>query len=364
MTAPTLYVAVSFHGFGHVAQTAPVVNALRRLRPDLRLVVQSAAPETLLRSRFEGPFDHVARASDFGMKMASSLEVLAGPSHDAYAALHADWDRAVAEEWQRIAPWEPGLLLANVPYLSLAAAHRGGVPAVALASLTWAHTYPAYCRALPGAAGIGAEMLAAYASARLVLAPEPAMAMPGLANLRPIGPIARLGRSRRAALCEHLGIAGDARLVLVFLGGVRTALGVADWPRPEGLHWLVPADQCPVDPRAHPRVHAIEATGLPYADLLASVDALVTKPGYGSFAEAACHALPTLYVRRPGWPEEPFLVEWLQRRAQCLELDRAAFERGEFAPALQRLWRLPPRAPVAATGAEEAAAVLAGMLAG
>jgi len=39
-----LLVDISFHGFGHLSQTAPVLNALRRLIPDLRLTVRSAAP--------------------------------------------------------------------------------------------------------------------------------------------------------------------------------------------------------------------------------------------------------------------------------------------------------------------------------
>lgn len=356
--APTLYVAVSYHGYGHLAQTAPVVDALRALRPDLRVVVQSEAPSGLLRSRFEGPFDHVRRAADFGMKMASSLEVLAQASHAAYQGLHEDWAGAVEAEWARIAPWRPDLLLANVPYLSLAAATRGGVRAAALASLQWAHVYPAYCRGLPGAERIEAQMLAAYAGAEVVLTPEPCMAMPGLPNLRPIGPIARRGRGSREALHARLGVSAGQRVVMVFLGGVTTPLHAERWPDAPDIHWLVPQDQW-VD---LPRLHAIEATGLAYLDLLCSVDALVTKPGYGSFAEAACNGVPALYVRRPGWPEEPFLVDWLERNARCLEVDRALFESGELTAHLERLWALPPRPTLAPTGIAQAAEVLASLL--
>ena len=40
-----------------------------------------------------------------------------------------------------------------------------------------------------------------------------------------------------------------------------------------------------------------------FADLLASSDALLCKPGYGSFVEAASCGVPVLYVARPDWPE-------------------------------------------------------------
>ena len=46
---PHLYVALSGHGFGHLAQVAPVLNEFRRRWPRARLTVQSALPETVLR---------------------------------------------------------------------------------------------------------------------------------------------------------------------------------------------------------------------------------------------------------------------------------------------------------------------------
>lgn len=355
---PLLYLALSYHGFGHIAQTAPVVNALRRRRPALRLVIQSAAPVALLQSRFEGPFTLVERAPDFGMKMANSLDVLPEASHRAYAALHADWAAVVQAEWSRIAAHRPSALLANVPYLPLAAAALGALPAAALCSLNWAEIHAAYAGDRPGATHIQADMRAAYDSARMFITPAPSMPMPGLKATRAVGPIARVGRAQRARLRRRLALPADARVVLVFLGGVRTPLPVHDWPLPAGLHWLLPAEQC----IAHPRVHAIEQTGMPYEDLLCSVDALVTKPGYGSFTDAVCNGVPTLYVRRGDWPEEPSLVAWLRREARCAEISRASLESGLLAPALEALWSAPPRPPVPPDGVEQAADLLESLL--
>ena len=39
-----LFVDISSHGFGHLAITAPVLNALGKLQPDLQLTVRSGLP--------------------------------------------------------------------------------------------------------------------------------------------------------------------------------------------------------------------------------------------------------------------------------------------------------------------------------
>ena len=54
---PHLLVALTPHGFGHAAMTAPVVDELRRRLPQLRLTLQTAIPRTWLASRYREPFE-------------------------------------------------------------------------------------------------------------------------------------------------------------------------------------------------------------------------------------------------------------------------------------------------------------------
>ena len=67
---------------------------------------------------------------------------------------------------------------------------------------------------------------------------------------------------------------------------------------------------------------AMEKLGIEFGDMLASCDAVLTKPGYGTFVEAACAGVPVLYVARKDWPEEPYLVNWLKRNGSCAEVER------------------------------------------
>ena len=350
-TIPLLYVVISHHGFGHIAQTAPVVAALKRKLGHLRVVVQCDAPYAVLQEHFHLPFEHIAEAADFGMVMTNSLDVDVAASHARYLAWHADWRGKVQTCAERLRRLQPQLVLSNVAYLPLAGAREAGVPAAGFCSLNWADIYYPYCRELPAAKAVYRQMQEAYAGADLFLVPTPGMPMPELPNRVTIGPVARIGRDRRAAIARRLCLGTEERLVLLFMGGVHTHLPLAQWPALPGVQ-LLTSGTAVVD---HPRIATVESLDLPYIDVLRSCDALVTKPGYGSFAEAGCNAVPVLYTRRQKWPEAEYLVQWLTAHGRCRELSRIDLDNGRLTAALQALWRDLPPAPVAATGAEEAA---------
>jgi len=405
---PHLLVDISAHGFGHVSQTAPVVNELARRIPKLRITLRTAAPAALLRQRFTCDFQHLPVAFDFGMQMTNAVDVRAEQSAAAYLAFHADWNDKVEHEAQAMRTLKPDLLLANVPYLSLAAAQEAGVRAVAMCSLNWADIYRHYCVRDAASAAVHAQMLAAYNSAEILLKVQPSMAMDDLRNARSIRPIAQVGRNRRTqinacllpppcrgrvgegvetplshcpapiliapSLCSpplqegrdwhgsngQSGFKTDPpeKLILLAMGGIEYRLPVECWRRIPGVRWLVP--QAWGIERSD--MTSFESLGLPFSDVLASCDAVLTKPGYGTFADAACAGVPVLYVSRRDWPEEPYLVQWLRQNGVCREVERERLQSGDFENVLRDLWSQPkPVAPVA-SGAGEAAEILEGML--
>lgn len=349
---------ISFHGYGHLSQTAPVLNALRLLLPDLCLTVRSSAPRELLATHIDGEFTHIQRATDFGMAMHSALSVDVAKSNAAYLEFHRNWAAHLAHETDELKRLKPDLVFANVSYLALAAAQRAGVPALALCSLNWADIYAPFCAGQSHAEEVLDQMREAYASAAVFLKPQPAMPMPDLANARTIGPIARNGKQRRAELKARLGLKPDEKLVLISMGGVDARIDMDGWPHLPGVRWLVQAAW----QSHHPDAFELDKLDMPFIDLMASCDAMIAKPGYGMFAEAACNGTPLLYVRRDAWPEEIYLVEWLQANGHCLEVERAALLCGEIGGRLEKLLSQPSPAPVAATGVGEAAEILAGLL--
>ncbi|MDG4553788.1 MAG: hypothetical protein P9E24_06020 [Candidatus Competibacter sp.] len=358
--APHLYVALSSHGFGHLAQTGPVLNALRQRCPAVRLTVQSLLPEPVLRGRIAGEFAVVAGAADFGMVMADALDVKLDDSLAAYRAFHGEWKERL--DWQEsvLRRAAPDLLLADIPYLSLAAAARLAIPALALCSLNWADILQGYGADASDLAALRAPMLAAYNSAAAFLQPAPSMPMPDLHNAQPIGPIAALGRNRRPEIDRRLGLRGGETLVLMGLGGVNLRPPLETWPALADVCWLIPPDWGQV---ARPDVRSWAVlSDCSMLDLIRSCDVLFTKPGYGAFAEAACNATRVLYVGRDDWPEEPWLSRWLTERGNAIEIDRQRLASGDLAEPLRALLAQPSKPPVAPTGAVEAAGWLERLL--
>ncbi|MFT3961873.1 hypothetical protein [Propionivibrio sp.] len=353
-----LFVDISSHGFGHLAQAAPILDALARLRPGLRLTVRSGLPAEKLRARIAAPFELLPGRSDFGFVMVDAVRIDLAATGAAYRAWHAGWDGRVAAEAAFLRELAPNLALTDVAYLPLAGAARAGIPALSMCSLNWADLFAHFFGREAWAGPIHAQILAAYRSAACFIRLTPAMFMPDLPNARAVAPVAAPGHERRAELHERLGAATGERVVLVAFGGFDKDLNAAAWPVTPGVRWLVPASWG----IARGDMAAIEALRMDFTDLLRSVDAVLTKPGYGTFTEAACNGAAVLYVRREDWPEQDCLIEWLEKNARCREVAATALMRGELADDLARLWhQAAPPAPVP-RGAEEAARLLASYL--
>jgi hypothetical protein len=360
MAPPHLLAAISFHGFGHIAQSAPVVNALVRRIPDLRVTLQCAAPLAVLRSHYHCAFTHEQQGVDLGVVNRGALNVLADDTARLYAEFHAAWETRLTRATMQLREWRPDVVLADVPYLALAAAAQAHIPSVALCSLNWADIYAHYCGARPEAPAILAQMRASYRSAGVFLRPAPSMPMHDLPNTQAIGPIARMGRERRTELRERLGLRSDTCLVVVALGGIDTAVDISPWPRSDRVRWLVQSNWN----IRHPDALALDKLGWNFIDVLRSADAFITKPGYGSFAEAACNGVPVLYIQREDWPEQACLVDWLPQLVPCAAITAEQFARGEIMDDLHQLLSTPRPVPLAPSGVEQAADVLYALLRG
>jgi hypothetical protein len=345
-----LLAAITPHGFGHAAQVAAVLNVLRDRLPDLRLTLLTAVPPAFLHGRIQGDFELINAAPDFGLVMNSGLAIDLEASAAAYRDTHVDWHDRVDREAGRLERLSPDLVLADVPYLTLAAAGRARIAAVAMCSLNWADIYRHYFAQRAEARRVLEQMEDAYNSARAFLCPQPSMPMPFLHNRVAIGPIATVGRAQAETLRARLDVAADQRLVLVAPGGIKTRFPMDAWPVDQGFHWLVSAEW----QVRHPNVSSYQDTGLAFPDLIASCDAVLGKCGYGTVAECVVNATPLMYVPRPDWPEEATLLDWLQAHDGALAVEAQRLISGEFSDLLEPLSarRVRPREP---SGAADAA---------
>lgn len=360
MSPPRLFVDISSHGFGHLAQVAPILNELARLRPDLRITLRSGLPPEKLRSRIRCDFFHIQGRSDFGYVMLDAVRIDFAATAEAYRAQHANWQRCVDEEAELLGRHKPDLVLTDVAYLPLAGAAQAGIASLSMCSLNWTDLFAHYFGHEPWAKPIHDEMLAAYRAADRFLRLTPAMLMPDIQRTQAIPTVAAIGHNRRDALVAQLNCPPDSKLVLIAFGGFDKNLCAEQWPCTEGVHYLIPQNWSIL----RDDMSATEPLGLHFTDLLASVDAVLTKPGYGTFTEAACNGTAVIYSRRDNWPEQDCLIDWLKANARCLEITETALLSGGWVDSLAGLWeQATPRIP-RPTGTAEAARLISAHLPG
>lgn len=341
MRTSTIVFCISAHGLGHLSQVAPVINRLGDQRPDIAVTIRSGLTRDQLAARVQMLFVHQPVASDFGFVMKNAIDIDMEATLERYVRLHSEWPRRVRDEAHALIETGADLVISNVAYLPLAGAHAAGIPSLAFCSLNWADLFRHYFGHHAQAQPVLDHMADAYNRASTFLRVSPAMPMPDLGNAVAVAPIGSVGCACREQLERNLQIGDSRRLVLMAMGGIDFPIGIGTWPIQEDVVWLVPRGIHV----ARADVRCIDEACLPFTSVLASVDAVVTKPGYGTFIEAAAAGIPILFVPREHWPEEPYLVEWLRRHACAEAISRDSLNAGDLAPALASLWQRsgPPR---------------------
>jgi hypothetical protein len=126
------------------------------------------------------------------------------------------------------------------------------------------------------------------------------------------------------------------------------------------FHWVVNVVPQPVPAHVHffhPDVQWWQP-GWSIHDLLASVDAIVSKPGYGMAVEACAYGLPLVFTRRGHFPDEPPIIDWLHQYGRVHELSQQDWFDGYFGGVLIKLMQQPLPSQPNYNGAEVAARLI------
>jgi hypothetical protein len=245
----------------------------------------------------------------------------------------------------------------------LAAAASAAIPGIALASLTWDHIVKAYFDLdAPKVHDWYQQIQEAYRLSTLALLPEPALVGQIFEQVKHIAPVYIPGQ-RKSIIRDQLGLKTDdtRALVLCSLGGIASAnIPTEAMLKQRDFHWIVDMDRT-LPPADH--MHTIaQLADWPYRDILASVDAVIGKPGYGTAVEVAAHDLAFVYTRRGHFPDEPIISEWLDRHTRSLEISNADWFAGNFTQPLETLREKPRKPGLAFNGAEQAAEIISDFL--
>ncbi len=356
---PLIWAAISGHGYGHAAQVVPVLNALGRRVPGVTAILRTTVPASFFHDRMTIPWTHQPVQQDVGCVQNGPLEIDVPATWDALEQFHADWDRRVEDEAAAIRAARPQLILADTPYLASEAGLHANTPVVALANFTWdAVLTPFLHPDMPAQRTLIESIVRSYSHASLALRIAPGLPLDVFRDVRGIGPIADPAPSRRAELRYRLAVADREQVVLVGFGGVPLAsLPWTAMERMDGYRFIFDGPL----PRPFATIHELRALPFSFKEVLASVDLIMTKPGYGTTVEAVTLGIPVVFVRRHNFADEPPLVAFLQQYGRAAELSLEEFLAGRWQTsfAALRSSHTPPQHPPAPTGADDAAAILA-----
>ncbi len=356
---PLIWTAISGHGLGHAAQVVPVLNALSRLIPDLRVLLRTTVTPAFFTERLLPPWDISSVLQDIGCVQKGPLTIDVEATWRRHHWFQSSWEERLQTEVAAMRAAGPDVVLADTPYVALAAGKAAAIPSVALVSFTWDLVLSEYT-APPSidAQSILRSIRQAYAQADLALQITPGPRMEGFSRLIKIGPIAEPGTSVREQLARRLKLGDGERTVLVGFGGIPLdSLPFDKLESLTGYRFLFDGTV----PSGSTRFVSVKSLPFAFKTLLASVDIIMTKPGYGTVVEAVAAHTPLVYVRRYNFADEQSLVDYLHQYGLGVELSLDDFTHGRWKESLHHVCSLstPSEPARPATGAGEAAALLA-----
>lgn len=287
----------SAHGFGHATRDAVLADTLLERGYDVTQFTHVSPAVLGASHRVEwaavdvGFVQHHSLAENVPATLALLEERFADAAVDALA--------------ERLSAFD--LVVADIPPSAMVASKRAGVPCVALGNFDWGWIYQQYAAALapnPEAAHPSSERdragLVRWATRIAEIQREiPAISLaPGCCGLAGFAKTHAGGILARSAPPVRVAETG----VLVCFGGLGLDAISAILPEIPGVTWIF-APPMPLLPRKD----CLFVQDVPFSSLLAGADCVLTKPGYGSFAEMIMAGTRAVWLERTPFPEAPKL---------------------------------------------------------
>ena len=212
-----ILVAVTGHGFGHLAQVASLVRPILNAQGNVRLTIRSPIPAHLINRYFSAPIEYIPCQDDFGVRTDDGVGIDVAATRNAYMQLHEHWKAATTAAIAEFDIVRPDLVLSNAGHIVLAAAQRCGIPGWVVGSLDW-HTILSAYEGLSDAPFLD-DILKVYCCAQGMLRLAPGHTKVPWRETIDLGVAAAEGENRRSEMLHQLGVAQDARVVLCAFGG-------------------------------------------------------------------------------------------------------------------------------------------------
>lgn len=354
---------ISGHGFGHASREVEVINAIGASRPDLTIVLRTSVSDALLSRTLRTPVTRLDGPCDSGVIQRDSVTHDDEATVREAAAFQETMPARIAEEMERLQPFDVRAVVGDIPPMAFDVASRIGVPSVALANFTWDWIYEWYGEALRDAPNLLAGIRQSYRQAGHALELPLSGGFEVFPRVTRIPFIARHSARSQVEARRLVGLEPDRPVALLSFGGYglqRLAVEQLDCLDEWTVLLTDRITTLSAQPSPHLRLISEADFGeLRYEDLVAAADVVVTKPGYGIVSECVAHDTAMLYTSRGHFREYDRMVAEMPEILRCRFISQDDLFGGRWTGALNSLMEQPqPPKTVATDGALRAAAII------
>jgi hypothetical protein len=362
MVAKRIAYFISHHGFGHASRASAVMQAIHSLQPEFEFELFTRAPLWFFDTSLKFPFGYHEITTDVGLiqptPLAEDLPVTIRRLDDFLPFPSSTAEPVV----KQLIQMQFDLCICDISPFGLSASHTAGIPSVLIENFTWDWIYSGYLAECPEFNRYIPQFTHAFRSANIHIQSEPVCQYDDKSDLL-TNPIARAPRLLSNELRRRLKIPAGAPVVLITMGGFELDFSFINQLNANRNIWFV------IPGGAQSKVeHISNLVLLPHhsdfyhPDLINSANAVISKAGYSTIAEAYYAGIPFGYVSRDQFRESPILSAFIQQKMQGFEINGETFQTGDWIHSVSNLLELGCRKPESENGADQAAKLIVNFL--
>ncbi len=331
---------ISAHGYGHGVRSCNIIRAVRKLNPQLNIHIVSDLPQSFLSNQIGSlPIEIRPKSFDVGMIQLDSIRVDVDATLEKIEQLYSQRKEIVDQEAAFLQEYGICLIVVDIPALPLEAASRIGIPRLAIANFGWDLIYADFVLRDPRWKSIVNIFREEYAQTDLLLRLPFCENMQAFPHIEDIPLVASPGKCRRPEINDVTGADPDKKWILLSfttLDWDDAALNVVEQIREyefftvRPLHWQ------------RKNIYSIDREQVAFSDVVASVDAVVSKPGFGIVSDCIVNRKPLIYADRTDFPEYSILKSAIGKYLQHIYIPSQNLYRGDLSYCLHNIWRCRP----------------------
>lgn len=325
MTRSVLYLAITNHGFGHAVRTASVARQIQLLNPDILLVVTTTAPRWLLDSYIEGDFIYRYKSFDVGVIQSDSLNMDISATLKKMEEYRDREEEIIVGEVEYISLNKVGLILADIPAMTVKIAQQAGIPCWMMSNFGWDFIYDDWgdeFKSIVNWLSDGYQKCDRLF--RLPLA-EPMQNFPHQEDVGLTGGIPRYCEDELRAEFD-ITAAKEKTALLTFGGLGLTAIPYENIRQFPDWQFITFAHNAP----EMPNLLKITDRSKRPVDFMPICGQVISKPGFSTFAESMRLDVPLISLSRDGFAEAEILLAGLQNHSYHRIIDYHDFFEGNW----------------------------------